>query len=168
MLAAPLVVEASCVTVDARQVVVFGEKPAGRFVSFGPPIYVRFAFAPAQAGEALIPARVVDDRGREIAAPEAYDWIEARGTLFPRADVIGLTPANRPLQRFMKELDLAVPPAAYVAQKPGEFPGRPLSLVLAEALPAVLPLLARAVPVHIVTSPLTGDALRDLLNHPSA
>lgn len=147
MLAAPITVEAVCVAVGAQHVLVFGETPAGRFVSFGPPIYLRFAFAPALEGEPLIPACVVDDRGLEIAAPEAYDWLEARGALYPRADVIGLTPAGQPLQRFVKELDLAIPPAAYAARSPEEFPGQRLALLLAgDDAPAISSLLARAVP----------------------
>ena len=145
MLAPPLTVEAICLTVDAQHLLVFGEKPAGRHVSFGPPVYLRFAFAPALNGDYLIPASVIDDRGQEIPAPEIYDWLEGRGTLYPRADVIGLSPAGRPLHYFMKELDLALPPVAYAARSPGEFPGVPISgLIISEAAPP--PLLARAVP----------------------
>ena len=166
MLAAPITVEAICAQVGAQHVLIFGEKPAGRFVSFGPPVYLRFAFAPALEGEPLIPARVVDDRGLEIAAPEAYRWIEARGALFPRADVIGLTPSGQPLQRFVKELDLAIPPVAYAARSPEEFPGLALALVLtgpSAALP-LLGLLARAVPIHALAAGNWLDQVRQIVD----
>jgi hypothetical protein len=156
---APWPVEALCVTLESHFLLVFGEKPAGRFPSFGPPVYLRFAFAPALAGQPLIPARVVDDRGLEIAAPEAYTWIESRGTLFPRADVIGLTPAGQPVQCFVKELDLAAPPAVYAARSAEEFPGFPLALVLAaDDAPALPPLLARAVPRRSLDAARPGES----------
>ena len=148
MLPVPLETAAFCLTVDSHHVLVFGGKPAGRIVSFGPPVYLRFAFAPALGHEYLIPAHVVEDRGLEIPAPEVYDWIESRGAQFPRADVVGQTPAGQPLQRFMKELDLAAPPLAYAARSPQDFPGVPVSLVLTldQGEAAVHPLLARAAP----------------------
>jgi len=146
MQAVPMTVEAFCLTVDSHHVVVFGEELAGRIVSFGPPVHLRFAFALALGQDYLIPAKVVDDRGREIHAPETYDWIESRGAQFPRADVLGQTSAGQTLQRFLKELDLAARPLAYAAPSPQDFPGLPVSLALAVGAVAIQPLLARAVP----------------------
>jgi hypothetical protein len=155
-----LPVEARCVTFESHSLLVFGKLPAGRFPAFGPPVYLRFAFAPALEGEPLIPARVVDDWGAEIVAPDTYEWIAARGKLFPRADAIGLTPSGQPLHCIMKELDLAIPPTAYAARSPEEFPGRPLAFALgggeAPALPAML---AQAVPLQSFEAAQSDDAL---------
>lgn len=176
MFPAPLSLDALCLSIDSHHVLVFGEGAAGRYVSFGPPVYVRFAFAPVAGREYLIPAKVVDDWGRETLAPAAYDWIEARGSAFPRADVAGLTPGGQPRQCFMKELDLASAPLAFAARSPDEFPGLLLSCTLwldatlspdAAALvpaPAPHPLLARAVPGYSLHPASLGGKLAGIIS----
>jgi hypothetical protein len=165
---APITVEAACLTLQAHHLLTFEALPVGRCPAFGPPVYLRFAFAPVYGSDYLVPDKIVDDRGLEISAPEAYDWLEARGDAFPRADVVGQTPQGRPLQRFVKELDLAAPPLAFAARSPDEFPGARLSFWLGasppEALsPARLRLLERAVSHSLGVPASTDEQLGEFL-----
>jgi hypothetical protein len=161
---APVLVEAACAAVGSESVLLFGNVAASREPSFGPPLYLRFAFAPALGHDYLIPENVIEDRGLEIPAPDAYDWIEGRGTLFPRADVVGLTPAGQPIQRFLKELDLAAPPLAFAARAPEEFPGAQIALaVLGPDAPPLPALLARAVPALTLAEAQTAAPLAEIV-----
>lgn len=153
----PLILSATCLTAEGRHLLAFEAIPREHFPAFGPPVYLRFGFAPSVGQDYLIPRAALEDHGLEIAAPEVYEWIETRGTLFPRADVFGLTPDSRPAERFMKELDLAARPLAFAARTPDEFPGLRLSLWLGAGpteapLPApLLMLLERALPRYTLT-----------------
>lgn len=168
-LPAPITLPAACLTVEGQHVLAFDSIPPGQYVAFGPPVYLRFAFAPVIGHDLLIPAGLVEDRGWEIAAPEVYDWIETRGTQYPRADVLGLTPDGRQLNIFLKELDLAARPLAFAAPSPDEFPGLPLSLWLG-APPAepllpdwLLTLLERALPRYTPTEAEATASLSEIV-----
>ena len=85
--------------------------------AFEPPVYLRPAYKLLAGPDYLLPEEAIDDVGRRIRAPQAYDWIETHGDLFPRADVIGLRPTGERESVFMKELDLA-DMALYAGQVP--------------------------------------------------
>lgn len=172
----PLTFSAVCLTVENHPILIFDENAAGREEAFGPPVYVRFAFAPTIGKELLVPEKVVDDWGNEFSGPEIYEWIEKRGSMFPRADVVGATPEGTLRQKFMKELDLAAAPAAFAARTANEYPGVPIALALRsdpavsgdlalDTAPPPHPLLARAVPCYAVRPEALGAeaSLRSLL-----
>jgi hypothetical protein len=75
---------------------------------FGPPVFLRPGYWLLTRQEYLLPTAVIDDYGQRFDAPECYEWIEARGDAFPRADVIGVLTSGEKHSVFMKELDLAV------------------------------------------------------------
>jgi len=74
---------------------------------YGPPVYLRPGYRFFDQNEYLLPTEVIDDLGQRFRAPECYAWIEKRGDAFPRADMLGLTPAGEKKTAFIKELDLA-------------------------------------------------------------
>jgi hypothetical protein len=111
---------------------------------FGPPAFLRPAYRLYDGGNYLLPAEAIDDIGQRFRGLEALAWIEARGDLFPRADVIGVLPSGQPKSAFMKEIDLA-DLAVYAAPGDG---GRPL-------LRLALALEARAVPDGDALTPIT-------------
>jgi hypothetical protein len=85
---------------------------------FGPPIFVRPAYRLWSGGDYLLPSETIDDIGQRFRDRAAYEWIEARGDAYPRADAIGMRPSGQPESVFMKELDLAVM-AAFATGEPG-------------------------------------------------
>jgi hypothetical protein len=82
---------------------------------FGPPVYLRPGYWSLRHNDYLLPTEVIDDIGQRFDAPECYEWIEARGDAFPRADAIGVLASGEKQSVFMKELDLAVMAAFAVA-----------------------------------------------------
>jgi hypothetical protein len=109
---------------------------------FGPPVEVRPAYLLVGRHDYLLPAAAIDDIGQRFEGIQAYDWIEARGDAFPRADVIGTLPSGANESVFMKELDLAEL-ALYAA--PANGGGHPVRLALA--------IEARAVPDGLALTP---------------
>jgi hypothetical protein len=74
---------------------------------FGPPLNLRPGYRLFAEPGYLLPTEVIDDIGQHFFAPECYEWIEQRGDLFPRADMIGILPSGEKRSLFMKEVDLA-------------------------------------------------------------
>lgn len=112
---------------------------------FGPPVSLRPGYHLIAEPDYLLPNEVIDDIGQRWAAPFCYQWMEERGDLFPRADVIGQRAATGATQSvFMKELDLV---------QIGVF-ASPLS---ADALPVRVDLAieALAVPDNYALTPVT-------------
>ncbi len=72
----------------------------------GPALILRPGYHLFFEPDYLLPEAVIDDRGQRFAAPECYEWIEAHGDLFPRADAIGVRPSGQPQTVFLKALDL--------------------------------------------------------------
>ncbi len=64
----------------------------------------------------LVPDLVVADRGEMLSGEAAWQFINQRGHLFPRADVCGRLADGTDEMLFLKQLDLALPFAvlAYV------------------------------------------------------
>ncbi len=74
---------------------------------YGPPVYLSPGYRFFEQNDYVLPLEVIDDLGQRFTAPECYEWIEKRGDAFPRADLIGFTPAGEKKTVFMKEMDLA-------------------------------------------------------------
>lgn len=74
---------------------------------FGPPVHLRPGYWLLARQDYLLPTAIIDDYGQRFDAPECYEWIEARGDAFPRADAIGILPSGEKCSVFMKEVDLA-------------------------------------------------------------
>ena len=90
---------------------------------FGPPVYLRPGYWSLRHNDYLLPTAVIDDIGQRFDAPDCYEWIEARGDAFPRADAIGVLPSGEKRSVFMKELDLAMMAAFAVADPRSEAEG---------------------------------------------
>ena len=74
---------------------------------FGPPVSLRPGYHLIAEPDYLLPNEVIDDIGQHWTAPFCYQWMEERGDLFPRADVIGQRASTGASQNvFMKEMDL--------------------------------------------------------------
>lgn len=74
---------------------------------FGPPVSLRPGYHLITEPDYVLPNEVIDDIGQRWTAPFCYQWMEERGDLFPRADVIGQRASTGAAQSvFMKELDL--------------------------------------------------------------
>ncbi len=68
---------------------------------------LKFALVEYLEGNHLIPDSVLDDWGREIKGAALYSWIQENGLHFPRAEIFGHRPDGRPVQRFLREIDLS-------------------------------------------------------------
>jgi hypothetical protein len=86
--------------------------------AFGPPVRLSLAYRLYARPDYLLLADTIDDVGRRMHPPESYEWIEAHGHLFPRADAIGQLANGTPESVFIKELDLA-DAAAYASHSIG-------------------------------------------------
>lgn len=74
---------------------------------FGPPLRLQPGYHLITEADYLLPEQVIDDIGQRWSAPFCYEWIEERGDLFPRADVIGrLASTGATRSVVMKEMDL--------------------------------------------------------------
>lgn len=74
---------------------------------FGPPVSLQPGYPLITEADYVLPGEVIDDVGQHWSAPFCYQWIEERGDLFPRADVIGQRASTGATHSvFMKELDL--------------------------------------------------------------
>lgn len=74
---------------------------------FGPPVSLRPGYHLITEADYVLPSEIIDDIGQHWTAPFCYQWMEERGDLFPRADVIGQRASTGASQSvFMKEMDL--------------------------------------------------------------
>jgi hypothetical protein len=57
----------------------------------------------------LIPGLFVGERGGAVVGQKAWTYLQERWTHHPRADVVGIDPAGKQAQYFLKELDFGTP-----------------------------------------------------------
>ena len=69
-------------------------------------VYLRFALTELNSGAHVFPESILDDWGKEIRNFQIYHWLGENGIYFPRAELFGYGLDNRPVQRFIRELDL--------------------------------------------------------------
>ena len=122
---------------------------------FGPPVSLRPGYWLLTRQDYLLPTATIDDIGQRFDAPDCYEWIEARGDAFPRADAIGILPSGEKQSVFMKELDLAVM-AAFASPVRHSSAGNP-STPLRAGLPCIrvdVAIEARAVPDGYALTPI--------------
>ena len=141
---------------------------------FGPPAYLSPGYRYFASAEYLLPRQVVDDIGQVFLPPDCYEWIEARGDVFPRADIIGVTPAGEKRHAVIKELDL-VEMAVFATARPAD--GAAIQLDLALDLgaapdrfalaPAGLPLalFSRALPCYRLAPDTLGAVSAAIVMH---
>ena len=145
---------------------------------FGPPVSLRPGYWLLTRQDYLLPTATIDDIGQRFDAPECYEWIEARGDAFPRADAIGILPSGEKQSVFMKELDLAVMAAfaspvgkvanlSYVRVDLAiEARAVPDGYALAPIpLPPPIQLLSRALPSYRLAPGIFGAVGAAILNH---
>jgi hypothetical protein len=122
---------------------------------FGPPVYLHPGYWLLTRQDYLLPTATIDDIGQRFDAPECYEWIEARGDAFPRADAVGVLPSGEKQSVFLKELDLAV--MAAFATPAGHAPAGNPSTALRAGMPCIrvdLAIEARAVPDGYALTPI--------------
>jgi hypothetical protein len=74
------------------------------------PLVIRFGLSFNQpSAKALLPGLLVSERGAVIVGRAAWDFMFKKFQLFPRADVIGMTPQGKAEQVFLRELDFGAP-----------------------------------------------------------
>jgi len=100
-------------------------------------------------GISLIPGLFVSERGEMLTGREAWDYLQKRFQLHPRADVIGSLPDGVPLQLLVRALDFGASMQAFIYRDP--LPAAPLAalslIVASDEMYAGLPdLLRRYVP----------------------
>lgn len=71
-----------------------------------PPIWVSFAFVERETEKFILPESILDDWGREISSLALYHWVSENGQQFPRAEIFGIRPNGKHVQRFLREIDL--------------------------------------------------------------
>jgi hypothetical protein len=69
-------------------------------------VYLRFALVELNSGAHVFPESILDDWGKEIRNFQIYHWLGENGIYFPRAELFGYGPDDKPVQRFIRELDL--------------------------------------------------------------
>jgi hypothetical protein len=167
---------AYCVLHHDAHLLIYGPQAEALVASLGgplagPPVRLRPGYLFFAENTYLLPETVIDDYGQQRQAPEAYDWLETQGDLFPRADVLGVLPNGAQRHVFLKELDLTVMAAfaervdqSESAPNPDRFVRLDLA-VEAEAdanglalrpTPFALPLLDRALPCYRLAPALDG------------
>lgn len=139
---------------------------------FGAPIFIRPGYRFFTRPHYLLPTEVVDDIGQRFLAPECYDWLENRGDLFPRSDVIGLISAGGTDSVFVKELDLTEL-SLFASPSPSSPVMTKLDLALEiipspddyVLFPATFPLtlFARAIPCYRLSPTLLGPISTTLI-----
>ncbi len=79
-------------------------------------VFLRFALIELNSGAHVFPESILDDWGKEIKNFQIYQWLGENGIYFPRAELFGYGPDDKPLQRFIRELDLTRRFPCYVYQ----------------------------------------------------
>ncbi|GMQ77630.1 MAG: hypothetical protein BMS9Abin02_0118 [Anaerolineae bacterium] len=69
-------------------------------------VYLRFALVELNSGAHVFPESILDDWGKEIRNFQIYRWLGENGIYFPRAELFGYGPDDKPVQKFIRELDL--------------------------------------------------------------
>ena len=87
---------------------------------------LRYALPFQYEDDALIPQLVFDDHRREHTGQALFTFVYARGSAYPRADVIGVRLSGGEEEARLKDFDLAVPmvPVAYSREEPQAGPAR--------------------------------------------
>lgn len=118
------------------------------------PYYLRFALVERGDEALLLPETLLDDWGREVTGLAVYEWIEANGDLFPRAEVFGRTLTDLPRQRFLRELELGFTLPCFVTPQRAAPPTAiiPLDLILLTSDAITRP--TRTVPPPAASGPL--------------
>jgi hypothetical protein len=129
---------------------------------FGPSVSLRPGYHLVAEPDYLLPNEVIDDIGQRWSAPFCYQWMEERGDLFPRADVIGQRASTGAAQSvFMKELDL-VDLAVFAAPvgQVGNAPSTRIDLAIeARAVPDNYALFPTRFPIEVLDRGLVAYRL---------
>lgn len=59
-----------------------------------------------ESNSVILPESLLDDWGHEIASERIYHWMWENGDQFPRAEIFGQDLLGKPIQRFLREIDL--------------------------------------------------------------
>ena len=97
-------------------------------------VYLRFPFLTRGPGDAIFPAVVVDDWGREMRSLSLYKWVRENGDRFPRSEIFGYEADGRETQVFLREMELLgrLPCYAYAAADAAVTDGHLINAVLME------------------------------------
>ena len=126
-----------------------------RFSADSPSVYLRYALTMRGNETLFFPSVVLDDWGNEIKKLDLYRWLQQEGERFPRAEVFGVGLDGRPIQRFLRDLELFFKYPCYV------YPSAETPIdqgVLVEAIGILFP--SQLIPERIkcppfITQPLT-------------
>lgn len=69
-------------------------------------VYLAYALVTQGPELQILPSALLDDWGNEISGLRLYEWIEENGLKFPRAEVFGVDTNGRPVQYFLRDLEL--------------------------------------------------------------
>ncbi len=82
------------------------QMPPGAPITAQGALLIRYALpALAPPGAAIIPGLFLTERGQVLTGREAWDYLQLRFQLHPRADIIGQTPDGNAVQHLVRELD---------------------------------------------------------------
>lgn len=106
------------------------------FVRYGIPLNVR-------GGGVVIPGLFVSERGAILTGRTAWNFIQQRFQMYPRADVIGLGDQGNKVAVWLRELDFGARLRAFVYRSPADHAplAEPAGLVRGDFAPALPPLL---------------------------
>lgn len=170
----PFEVPGLLAAVAGHRVLVFGpEADALAPPVLGPPVYLWPGYRIWGEPRHLVPHTVIDDVGREFAGIEVYSWLEVRGDLYPRSDVLGYLSDGGDRGLVAKGLDLA-DMAVFASQGQSGGPFLKIELAIeARAVPDGLalapadlpvPALARALPCYRLAPGAFGAVGAAILN----
>jgi hypothetical protein len=113
-------------------------------------IVLRYGIAfQAPAHPPIIPGLFVSEKGAALVGREAWDTMETRFQMFPRADIVGVSPDGTPRQVFLRELDFGVSPRVFAYAPDDKLLGEVIALVgsgdAAGSVPELLAKYARRV-----------------------
>jgi hypothetical protein len=140
---------------------------------FEQPVFVRPGYRQWEAPDYLLPYAVIDDIGQEFEPPAVYEWLETRGDLYPRSDVIGYLPLGGERSIVVKGLDLT-DLAVFASDRDRQSPFVRISLAIrtdpisdsfvVAPEPAPIPLVGRGLPTYRLSPGVFGAVGAAILN----
>jgi hypothetical protein len=159
---------------NGHYLLVYGQEAQALGVPlFEQPVFVRPGYRLWERPEYLLPHTVIDDIGQEFGPPDVYEWLETRGDLYPRSDVVGYLPLGGEQSVVAKGLDL-IDLGAFASDRDAQSPFVRLSLAIradpaadtwvVAPEPSPLPMLGRGLPTYRLSPGVYGAVGAAILN----
>ena len=135
-----------------QHILVVGTVPdqlIGQYLLHRGPLILRYGISTlVPPDDAVIPGLMAAERGGILVGREAWHYLLARFQLHARAEVVGIGLSGQSVQKYVRELDFAVPPRvfAYANQQDSLPLGEVKALIIGQDAPPMPELLEQYLP----------------------